>query len=214
MIAQEIQLPPMSMEPWDQRVARIIVRPLVKTPVHPNHLTFLTIILALTGCWMIAKGGEPLPWGATIFALSRFLDHFDGELARQSGKTSKLGYYLDYIAGGISFSALFFAMGFGFANGMLGNWAILLGAAGTASATISVFLNLGIDKASQFAEGEAIGYPTFAGFELEDGIYMIVPIAWLGWLEPFFIASGIGATVYTIWTLFTLLRLRRKKESS
>lgn len=201
----------MKTDPWDQKAARVLVRPLVKTPIHPNHLTIFNIIVALAGCWLIALGDPAsLSWGATLFALSRFLDHFDGELARQSGKTSKLGYYLDYVAGGISFGALFLSMGIGFSHSFLGGWAILLGAAGTFSAVISVFLNLGIDKASKFEEGEAIGYPAFAGFELEDGIYLIAPVAWLGWLEPFFIAAGIGASVYTLWTLLNLLKLRRR----
>lgn len=201
----------MKNDPWDQKAARVLVRPLVRTPIHPNHVTIFNILMALVGCWLIAKGDAvSINWGAGLFVLSRFFDHFDGELARQSGKTSKLGYYLDYVAGGISFGALFLSMGIGFSNSMLGGWAVVLGAAGTFSALISVFLNLGIDKASKFEEGEAIGYPAFAGFELEDGIYLLAPVAWLGWLEYFFIAAGIGATVYTVWTLFNLLRLRRQ----
>ena len=199
----------MKTDPWDQKVAQVLVRPLVKMPVTPNQLTIFNILVALAGCWLIAIGSPlAVAWGATLFALSRFLDHFDGELARQSGKTSKLGYYLDYVAGGISFGALFLSMGIGFSQSLLGGWAILRGAAGTFSAVISVFLNLGIDKASKFEEGEAIGYPALAGFELEDGIYLIAPIAWLGWLEYFFIAAGIGASVYTLWTLLNLLKLR------
>ncbi len=164
---------------------------------------------------MIAAGSAPwLGWGATLFAIARFLDHFDGELARQSGKTSKLGYYLDYVAGGLSYGALFLAMGLGFAGGWLGGWAVLLGSLASAIAVFSVFLNLGIDKASNFEEGQAIGYPGFAGFELEDGIYLIAPVAWLGWLEPFFIAAGLGAAVYGLWTLWTLIRLRRNSKTS
>jgi phosphatidylglycerophosphate synthase len=201
----------MKTDPWDQKLARVLVRPLVKTPITPNQLTIFNILVALAGCWLIATGSSgAVAWGASLFALSRFLDHFDGELARQSGKTSKLGYYLDYVAGGVSFGALFLSMGIGFSHGLLGGWAILLGAAGTFSAVISVFLNLGIDKASKFEDGEAIGYPALGGFELEDGIYLLVPVAWFGWLEYFFIAAGIGASVYTVWTLLNLLRLRRK----
>ena len=75
-----------------------------------------------------------------------------------------------------------------------------------------MFLNLDIDTARELAEGDSVGYPGFAGFELEDGIYLIAPITWLGWLEPFFVLCGSGAAVYCLWTAWTLLRLRTAKR--
>ncbi len=53
-----------------------------------------------------------------------------------------------------------------------------------------------------------VGYPGWAGFELEDGIYLLAPVTWLGWLEPFLVAAGIGATVYLLWTLGRVSRAR------
>ncbi len=67
----------------------------------------------------------------------------------------------------------------------------------------SMFLNLEIDK---HGDGEAVGYPGIAGFELEDGIYLLAPITWAGFLMPFFVAAGTGAVIYCLWTLVTLLR--------
>jgi len=201
----------MNNPPWDQQAAAVLVRPLVKTTIHPNHLTMVTIVIALSGAVLLALGdAKAAHWGAGLFVLARFLDHFDGELARQSGKSSKLGYYLDYLAGAISYAALFLALGFGFAQGSLGGWAWLLGGAGAVSALLAMPMNLGIDQAMKLEDGKAIGYPGFAGFELEDGIYLLAPITWLGWLEPFFVAAGIGASVYLLWTAATLLRLRRQ----
>lgn len=199
----------MKNPPWDQRIARVLVKPLILSPVTPNQITVLTLLIALGGAALFATGDAVAAnWGAGLFVFARFLDHFDGELARQSGKTSKLGYYLDYISGGLSYGALFLCLGIGFADGVLGNWAWALGIAGGASAFISMFLNLGIDKAQELEEGEAVGYPGFAGFELEDGIYLIAPITWAGWLLPFFAVAGIGAAIYTLWSLWTLVRLR------
>ena len=142
--------------------------------------------------------------------LARFLDHFDGELARLTGKTSRFGYYFDYVSGGLSYAALFAGIGVGLADGALGGWAYLLGAAGAASALISLFVNLALDKEAGLADGDAVGYPGVAGFELEDGIYLIAPITWLGWLAPFFVLSGIGAAVYCLWTASTLAAVRAK----
>ncbi|MBT5753289.1 MAG: CDP-alcohol phosphatidyltransferase family protein, partial [Rhodospirillaceae bacterium] len=174
------------MIPWDQRMARILVKPLVHSPVTPNQLTITTLLIALSGAAMLAQGTPYWAnWGAGLFVFARFLDHADGELARQKNMKSKLGYYLDYISGGLSYGALFMCMGIGFHNTELGLGAIALGMAGSISALGSVFTNLGIDQASERIntdEGEAIGYPGFAGFELEDGIYLLAPITWAGWL--------------------------------
>ncbi len=189
-----------------------MVRPLAHTPLTPNHITLLTLALGLAAAWLFAAGeAAAANWGAGVFVLARFLDHFDGELARLTGKTSRLGYYLDYISGGLSYGALFAGMGIGLAGGDLGNWALALGAAGFASAILSMFLNLDLDKAMELTDGDAVGYPGMAGLELEDGIYLIAPITWLGWLTPFFILCGLGATVYCLWTAWTLVKLRVAK---
>lgn len=202
----------MKKPPYDQRIAAVMVRPLVKTPITPNHVSIFTLILALGGAALLATGeAADATMGAGLFVLARFLDHFDGELARQSGKTSKLGYYLDYIIGSISYAALFFCMGWGFRESDLGNWAIILGAGGAAAALISMFTNLGIDRQTGGDEtGDSVGYPGFGGFELEDGIYLIWPVTWLGYLYPFFIAAGIGATIYCLYTCVILLRMRAR----
>ncbi len=206
----------MKNPPWDQRIARILVKPLVNSPITPNQLTFFTLGVALAGAGLLAVGRESYAdWGAGLFVLARFLDHFDGELARQKKMTSRLGYYLDYVSGAISYSALFLCIGIGFADSQLGLWAWVLGVTGAASAVISMFTNLGIDKSLDLgADGQedghdAVGYPGFAGFELEDGIYLIAPITWLGYLMPFFVLAGVGAGVYCLWTCWTLIRLRQ-----
>ena len=146
----------MDQPPWDQRAARVLVRPLARTPVTPNQLTTLTLVLALAGAGLFAAGDAALvEWAAGLFVLARFLDHFDGELARLKGLASRFGYYYDYVAGGVSYAALFLGTGIGLAAGPLGPWALLLGLAGSASAVLSMGLNLGIDKAKAQEKGGA-----------------------------------------------------------
>lgn len=153
--------------PWDQRIARVLVRPLARTPVTPNHVTTVTLILALAGAALFALGDPTAGyWGAGLFVLARFLDHFDGELARLKGTSSRFGYYYDYVTGAVSYAALFMGLGIGHAAGPIGIWAIVLGSAGTISALLSMVLNLGIDQELQNEttdEGDAVGYPGFAG---------------------------------------------------
>lgn len=194
-------------EPWDQRLARVLVRPLMRARVHPNYVTALTALLALLGAGLLASGHPAaVSWGAGLFVLSRFLDHFDGELARQTGRSSRLGYVLDYLAGGVSYAALFVGIAIGLRHGPLGGWLIGLGALGSACGVLAVWLNMAIDRIRD--TGAAVGYPALAGFELEDGIYLLAPITWLGWLEAFFVAACVGAGVYLLYTLGVLLRAR------
>lgn len=201
--------------PWDQQIARVLVKPLVGTAVRPNHLTLLTLVVALAGAAFYAPGDPTMAnWGGGLFVLSRFLDHFDGELARQTGRTSQLGYYLDYLTGAFSYGALFLCIGVGLHPGPLGAWALVLGTAGVASAIIALFTNLGIDRRSKaigvYLARNSVSYPRVAGFELEDGIYLLAPVTWMGFVAPFFVLAGIGATVYCLWSMRTLTRLRRQ----
>ena len=199
----------MKNPPYDQRIARVLVQPLARLGVTPNQVTAVSLLLALGAGALFVVGGAPaIHWAAGLFVLARFLDHFDGELARLTGKTSRFGYYFDYTAGGLGFAALFAGIGWGLAAGPLGGWALALGLAGCASALLAMGLNLDLDRQLGLGEGEAVGYPGWAGFELEDGIYLLAPVTWLGWLEPFFVAAGIGATVYLLWTLGRVLRAR------
>ncbi|MCE2510501.1 MAG: hypothetical protein J4G10_05930, partial [Alphaproteobacteria bacterium] len=117
------------------------------------------------------------------------------------------GYYLDYAVGTISYTALFLCLGVGFQESLLGEWSLVLGLTGAASAFAATFVVIGIDHHNG---GIAMGYPSFAGFELQDGIYLIVPIAWFGWLMPFFAAASIATSCYLLWTTWLLLQERRQ----
>ncbi len=197
----------MSSSPYDQRLARIMVRPLARAGVSPNQVTTATLVLALAGAGLIALGAPAAHWGAGLFVLARFFDHFDGELARRTGRSSRFGYYYDHVVGGISYACLFLAIGIG-QTASLGWWALLLGGLGGASALISLYTNLELERT---AAPEAAGYPGFAGFELEDGIYLIAPVTWLGLLPYFLVPAGLGAGIYCGWTVVSLMRARRQR---
>lgn len=199
--AREVKIPL-----WDQRIAAYLVRPLVSTPVSPNHVTTVSLICSLAGAVLLAMGDRSAEnWGAGLFMLGRFLDHFDGELARQSGKTSRFGYVYDYVAGCLSYSALFLALGIGMRDGLIGAWSIGLG---VLSAPIILTTTLLALKLSDEAGGDGDDYPVFAGFELEDGIYLIGPIVWLGWIEPFFLLGSVGVILFGLWTGYRYVNSR------
>lgn len=196
----------MTGKPWDQRLANIVVRPLAATPIHPNHLTALSFLCGLGAAAVFAMAAESAGgWGAGLYMLAVFTDHTDGELARMTGKTSEFGRRLDYIVGSANYTLLFAGLGIGLAAGDMGAWALALGLAAAACQPMTVMLRMGLERRHGAA---AVEHPSYAGFELEDFIYLIGPITWLGGLEYFFLVYGFGAIGYFGWTLIEVAKRR------
>ena len=189
--------------PWDQRLARACMRPLVRSPVTPNHVTAASLAAGLAAAWLYAQGGASVHWAAAAYVLSAWLDHADGELARLSGRVSRFGHYFDNLAGGLTYVLVFVGMGWGLSERQvlgwdLGLWTVGFGvAAGLAIAAI-VMLRIELERRAGRA---AIAQPALWGFEIEDAMYIIAPITWLGWHGPFLLAAGIGAPLFLLWQL-------------
>ena len=194
--------------PWDQRLARLLVKPLAGVPgLSPNHITTVSLLLALLAGLLFARGETGAArWGALLFALARFVDHADGELARLTGQSSRLGYYYDFVVGGLSTAALFLGLGVGLGTGSVRDWSVILGVVAAGCALIATGLGIAVEAADR---PPTALYPSWGGFELEDGIYLIVPLTWLGWLQPFFVLSSIGQVVFCLGMLRKLLAARR-----
>lgn len=192
--------------PWDQKLAGLLVRPLVRTPVTPNHVTTVCLVLALAAGFAFALGSEAAAnWGAGLFMLSRFVDHMDGELARLTGKSSRFGYYYDTVVDTVSYAALFIGLAVGFGDRVPGIWVESL----VIFAVIASSVNSAVRTWAEVRTGVTkAGFPSFAGFQLEDGIYLIGPITWAGYLFPFFVVASIGAVAYAAWTLWDLVGRR------
>ena len=200
-------------KPWDQKLAGLLVRPLRDTPVHPNLLTALSFLAGLGSAGLFAVGGPTaVGWAAAAFMAAVFLDHTDGELARLAGKTSELGHRLDYIVGSANYTVLFVGIGIGFGGPLAGllthltpEAALVLGVAAGLSNPIIVTLRMGLERRHG---ADAVEHPYFAGFEIEDFIYLIGPFAWLGGLEYFLLLFGGGTIGYLVWSAWQRLRPR------
>ena len=145
---------------WDQRIAALVVKGLVPLGVHPNLVSITTMCSAWTALWLYAQGASHWDLGALFFILAMFLDHVDGQLARASGKVSRLGYYLDHIASGNTYATVFVGMGLGLADGRFGGWAIPLGV--LAGLTIAVIFSLRFGVKEKWGPG-AVDQPSAAG---------------------------------------------------
>lgn len=190
----------MNEVPWDQKLARILAKPLVRTPVHPNHITTLGLLIGLAAAWLFSLGDrDAANWAAALFVLAAFLDHVDGELARLAGKTSRFGHYYDHVVSGITYTAGFIGIGIGMSGGVLGWWAIPLGIVAGISITLILSVRLGME----IKHGkESIRQRNFAGFQAEDVLYVVGPVTWLGGMMPFLVAAGVGAPLFLIWVIW------------
>jgi archaetidylinositol phosphate synthase len=185
-------------KPWDARLAALLVRPLVTTRLHPNHLTALSLLTGLTAAALFGTADRRAAnWGAALYVLTNLLDHADGELARLAGKTSVAGGFFDRLTDLVVRASLFMGMGLALRTGPLGHWAIVAGV-GAAAAFVVTFA-LRSELARQEVPG-ALDQPSAAGFDLGDVLYLVAPLTWLGVLAPFLVAAGIGAPVFCIWT--------------
>lgn len=194
--------------PYDQRIARWAVRYLVLTPLTPNMVTAASIPVGLCAAYLLAQGGAAAHFGAAVFVLAVWLDHVDGELARQIGKSSELGHYFDHVAAMICYVAGFVGAGVGLRGGFLGEWGPWLGwVAGVSVAsimTIRVILELRDGRAS-------VRQSVYAGFEIEDTLYVIAPVVWLDFLEYFIVAAGVGAPLFLVYVLVDAVWRRRMR---
>ena len=117
----------MSHDTTIHRIVRPAVRRIAPTGVTPNQLTTLRLVTGLIAAAGFAQGGEFWPrLGGVIFLLSLLLDRADGELARQTGRSSPLGYRYDLVCDCLATVATFIGIGFGLV-GSFGPGAILLG---------------------------------------------------------------------------------------
>jgi len=181
----------------DQRLAYLLVQRLRHTRVHPNMLTTLTLLLGIGCAASFLQPGETLHWlGALCFMLAVFTDHLDGELARQTGKTSRFGHLYDFLVGGLNYTLLFASMGIGLAD-REGRWTAVLGIAAALCNPLIMTLRVRMDNAFGL---EATEHPTFGWFNLEDFIYTIGPITWVWGAVYFFVPFAFGTLAYLGWT--------------
>ena len=195
---------------YDQRLARWIARPLARTPISPNMITFVGLVMGLSAAWLFARGDATAAnWGAALFIAAAWVDHLDGELARASGKTSKFGHYFDHAAMVTTYVTLFVGMGLGLAARGMGDTAVLIGI--VAGVAVGAIFGTRLWIESRLGS-EAVVMTPFAGFEVEDILYIVGPITWFGLLDYFLIVAGIGAPLFLIWTAWDTSRALRAKS--
>lgn len=196
--------------PWDQQIAAVLVRPLVKTQVTPNQITTFSLLLGLAGAALFAWGEGTAPyWAAGLVIAARFIDHMDGELARKANRGSEFGARYDSITGTASYGTLFLGMGIGEWRHGAADWTLWLAAAAALLILINMILQFRVESRRGVAPDP---YPRIGPFEVEDGIYLIGPIVWLTGTWYFFLMGTIGTLIFAGVNSVALLRDLRSMD--
>ncbi|MDZ8090148.1 MAG: CDP-alcohol phosphatidyltransferase family protein [Nostoc sp. DedQUE12b] len=200
----------MTTKPWDAQLAYWLVRPLKDSWVNPNHLTTVRLVTGLVAALALAVGDAI--WvniGGWLFALSNFLDHTDGELARLSGKTSKWGHQYDLASDAIIHILLFVCIGYGLREGKFGWWALVMGIVSGVSVACIFHLR---NQMEQRLGKQASRQPNFAGFDIEDVLYLFPIVPLLNGLEPLLMAATIGAPTFAVWVIWQFWTLSQSES--
>jgi archaetidylinositol phosphate synthase len=204
---------PMTQRPWDARLARRLVTPLKDSRATPNHLTTVRLAFGLAAAAAFLPG--TYGWtniGALLLVLSNFLDHTDGELARISGKTSRIGHIYDLASDAVVTILLFLAIGIGVAarvGSVLQMQPAVLGlVAGSAVASI-FFLRMRIEAMGGKAASKQ---GSLAGFETEDVLYLLPFVTVFNGLTPFLVAASIGAPLFAVWVVIDYRRVLNRLQ--
>jgi phosphatidylglycerophosphate synthase len=182
----------------------------VGSPVTPNHLTTLRLAIGVAGAASLAVGSHRwLNVGAFLIVLSNFVDHTDGELARISGRSSRLGHYYDLACDAVVTILLFTGMGIGVASSgaSASLLPVLLGGVTGIAVALIFFLRMRIESHL----GKSGVAQSFAGgFETEDVLYLLPLVTLFDAVPIFLVVASIGAPIYASWVVIEHARVVRR----
>jgi archaetidylinositol phosphate synthase len=199
--------PPLSPpRTWVHWLARGAIRPLIHTPVTPNHLTTVRLLTGIGAAACFALDAYLWTvWGGVLFMFSAFLDRADGELARLSGQLTAGGYRYDLGCDLVVNVLLFLGIGLGLRDGPLGFWAPLLGGVAGLAVGAIFWLVVRLEALNAFS---APAFDSTAGFDPDDFLFLVGPIAWLDGLFPLLIAASVGAPLFFLFVFGRYRQLR------
>ena len=192
----------------DEKIAEKVVKYLTQTSITPNQVSTFSLLLAAFAAVFFSFGIYFFSViGSILFIISKFLDHVDGQLARELKKETKLGWYYDSFVDTATYILMFVGISAGIPPGTfeikffsivdldLQNFLLF-------SAIFASILNTFLGIIHKFKTSKDFyGFPETDKVALEDGIYLIGPITWIGLINFFFLISTIGSVVFVIYNI-------------
>ncbi len=200
--------PPKNVPPpktYAHYAGRWMIRPLIHTPVTPNHLTTLRLLSGLAAAGAFAAGTYFWTvWGGVLFAVSALLDRADGELARLTGKMSNWGHWFDLYCDSIVNVAIFLGIGIGLTDSALGHWGWKMGVLSGSSIAATFWIVFRLHESGS-TPSEAFNAPD--GFDFDDALFLVCLFAWFDGLLPLLVLASVCAPSFLVfagWQYYTL----------
>ena len=186
----------MSSNTLVHRVVRPAVRAIAPTRIRPNHVTTFRLITGVAAALAFARGGTLWPAiGSVVFVLSFLLDRADGELARQTGQSSRWGHRYDLISDCTSNVIAFIGIGIG-AMPALGVAGPLLGAlAGIGIAAL--FWQLNVQRVVELRPFSA--WNDRFNADPDDAMIVVPVLIWCGAAVPTLFAAATVTPLAALW---------------
>ena len=192
----------------DEKIAAKVVKYIAQTTITPNQVSTFSLLLAAFAAVFFSFGVYFFSViGSILFIFSKFLDHVDGQLARELKKETKFGWYYDSFVDTATYVLMFVGISAGIPPGTfeikffsivdldLQNFLLF-------SAIIASILNTFLGIIHKFKTSKDFyGFPDTDKVALEDGIYLIGPITWIGFINFFFLAASIGSVIFVIYNI-------------
>ena len=192
----------------DEKIAAKVVKYIAQTTITPNQVSTFSLLLAAFAAVFFSFGVYFFSViGSILFIFSKFLDHVDGQLARELKKETKFGWYYDSFVDTATYVLMFVGISAGIPPGTfeinffsivdldLQNFLLF-------SAIIASILNTFLGIIHKFKTSKDFyGFPETDKVALEDGIYLIGPITWIGFINFFFLAASIGSVIFVIYNI-------------
>ena len=196
-----------NQKPWDARIARWMLYPISKNRfLNPNIFTTFRLVTGVYGAVLFMVGDHMT--ASLLFVLSNFLDHFDGELARMTNRSSRFGHFFDLFADFVVTTGTFFCIGLGFYLQTEREIYAFMGAI----AGISIMAIFHMRHLIEESEGKAgTAQPNVFGFEAEDILYLLPLVVAFDFLEVFITVASVGAPIAMLFVLKQLVNLKKRE---
>ena len=198
----------MSTNTLIHRIVRPAVKRIAPTWITPNHITTLRLATGFAAALAFAHGEAPwLAIGGVIFVVSMFLDRADGELARQTGRSSVGGHRYDLVSDCASNVMAFIGIGVGVVPtlGILGPVLGILAGAGIGA----LFWQINAQKRVELRPYSA--WDDRFNADPDDALILVPLLVWIGAAVPVLFAAAAITPLAALWIGFTGSRAVHEK---
>ena len=199
---------------FNRPVGRYLSKLLIHTPITPNQISILSMLIGLAAAWYFQTGVYAATiLGAVLLQVSAIVDCVDGDIARILFKESPLGKWLDITADQIVHLAVFAGIAVGLARQNSDAPELALGI----SAVVGVLISFGVVLRGMLRPGPVrnarlerlIDTATSRDFSV-----LLLALAIFGKLEWFLWITAIGVHFFWVTALVLQLAPIRRAESA